>query len=444
MALRRKKIELVLLAGLLCMLLSGCFVKTVDELYSLPRHSDEYDTLQKAVDSVMTESGCSYCAPISGSNQQSVQLADLDGDGEEEAVVFAKTNGDKPLKAYIFDKLDGAYQNIAVIEGSGTAFARVEYVNLDDGSGMELLIGRQLTDQVLQSVSAYALNDGKIVELMTASYSQFTTCDLDNDARADLFLLRLDPESRKATAELYRYRDEKMERGPEVALTRDVQSVKRITTGFVAYNIPAVFVTSAEETDALTTDVFIFRGGTFQNLSAADQTQQMTRNPFAYACDINADGLVELPELVQLPAADAAGETYSLIRWYNLGLDGKRHVVLRTYHRFAGGWYVEIPEEWDERITIQKAPDIEGARGGLVFSSWNGAAVSDPIFTIYAFTGPERLENAPADGRFILLEQADTIYAASLGTAEQVKTLTQERLRQMFHIIHVDWNSGET
>ena len=158
--MKLRRFSPVLLAGALCLLLSGCFVKTVDELYTLPRHSDEYDNLQMAIDEVMAADGCSYSAPVSGSNQQSVQLADLDGDGEEEAIVFARTAGEKPLKAYVFDKKDGAYQNVAVIEGNGTAFARVEYVDLDGEAGQEILIGRQLTDQVLQSVSAYALENG--------------------------------------------------------------------------------------------------------------------------------------------------------------------------------------------------------------------------------------------------------------------------------------------
>ena len=70
-------------------MLSGCFVKTVDEMYALPQHSDEYYNLQQAIDAVMT-GGASYCAPVSGVNQQSVQLADLDRDGEDEAVVFLK------------------------------------------------------------------------------------------------------------------------------------------------------------------------------------------------------------------------------------------------------------------------------------------------------------------------------------------------------------------
>ena len=100
--MKLRRFSPVLLAGALCLLLSGCFVKTVDELYTLPRHSDEYDNLQMAIDEVMAADGCSYSAPVSGSNQQSVQLADLDGDGEEEAIVFARTAGEKPLKAYVF------------------------------------------------------------------------------------------------------------------------------------------------------------------------------------------------------------------------------------------------------------------------------------------------------------------------------------------------------
>ena len=442
--MRRKRIALA--AGLLLMglLLSGCFAKTVDEMYTLPRHSDEYDNLQKAIDEVMDEAGCAYSAPISGSNQQSVQLNDLDGDGEEEAVVFAKTSGEKPLKAYIFDKVDGAYQNVAVIEGNGAAFARAEYADLDGEAGLELIIGRQLSDQVLQSVSAYRLDGGEVSTLMTANYSQFTLCDLDNNGKQDLFVLRIDTEKYPGEAELYRYKDGAMERGSAVRLSSGVTKIKRMTTGLVAYNLPAVFVTGVLDGDSLTTDVFIFRGGSFQSLTEQTQTQQTVRNPFACACDINGDGIVELPELVALPAADAAGETYSLIRWYHLDPNGTKTIVLRTYHRFAGGWYVEIPESWDERITISAAPQVEGARGGLVFSSWNGSAPSKPIFTIYAFTGEHRAENAAQDGRFVLLEQSDTVFAASLGTAEQVKDLTQETLRQMFHIIYVDWNSGET
>ena len=173
----KRKIWVVgVLMLLLTLVLSGCFVKTVDELYTLPKHSDEYNDLQNAIDGLMAQ-GAAYSAPVSGANQQSVQLADLDGDGQDEAIVFLKTGGDKPLGAYIFDLIDGAYQNIAVIEGGGTAFASAEYVQLDNEGGVEILIGRKLSDQVIQTLGVYSLSDGHIVELMNANYSEYTLAD---------------------------------------------------------------------------------------------------------------------------------------------------------------------------------------------------------------------------------------------------------------------------
>ena len=44
----------------------------------------------------------------------------------------------------------------------------------------------------------------------------------------------------------------------------------------------------------------------------------------------------------------------------------------------------------------------------------------------------------------LLLEQPDVCFSAQLGTAAQAQELTPDELRQMFHIIHVDWNTGET
>ena len=71
----KRKIWVVgVLTLLLTLVLSGCFVKTVDELYTLPKHSDEYNDLQNAIDGLMAQ-GAAYSAPVSGANQQSVQLA---------------------------------------------------------------------------------------------------------------------------------------------------------------------------------------------------------------------------------------------------------------------------------------------------------------------------------------------------------------------------------
>ena len=62
------------------LLLSGCALRTVEDMYTPPKRSSEYEDLQRAIDTAMN--GLSYAAPVFGEYRQSVQMADLNGDGE--------------------------------------------------------------------------------------------------------------------------------------------------------------------------------------------------------------------------------------------------------------------------------------------------------------------------------------------------------------------------
>ena len=85
------------------------------------------------------------------SNQQTVQMADLDGDGVEEYIVFAQGNSANPLQVLIFrQEEDGTCRLMEVIQSNGSAFEQVEYVQMDNAPGYELVVGRQLSDQVLR------------------------------------------------------------------------------------------------------------------------------------------------------------------------------------------------------------------------------------------------------------------------------------------------------
>lgn len=445
--MRRWKQSVMLLCGFAAAaLLSGCFVQSAEDLYTLPKRSDADYELQEAIDSVLV-GGADYSGPVSGSNQQAVQLADLDGDSEDECIVFVKASGEHPLKVYIFDKDGGDYVNMGVIEGDGSAFDSVDYIQLDGQPGMEIVIGRQLSNQVLQYVGVYSYTGERPVELLSDNYSEYTTVDLDGDGCKDLFLLRLDTDGRTGVAELYRWRDGKIVREQEANLSAGVKIIKRIVSGQMCPGVPAVFVASGDADDNVITDIFAFRDQTFQNVSTTGETGisvQTVQNYNVYASDIDGDGLIELPMLVALPSATAE-ETYWIINWYNLDLKGRQNVKMTTYHNYLGGWYVELPQAFQKEngISISRSVEVSGVTG-YSFLKWNGRnRDTEEIFTIYAFTGDDRGELAAADGRFLLAEKGDTAYAAALGGCDWAKSLTQEDLINMFHFIHEDWNSGE-
>lgn len=58
-----------------------------------------------------------------------------------------------------------------------------------------------------------------------------------------------------------------MEREKEAYLTAGASLVKRILTGNLMKDIPAVFVSSAYEDTGLVTDVFAFQNGVFQSVT---------------------------------------------------------------------------------------------------------------------------------------------------------------------------------
>lgn len=441
--MRYKKILITLMCGLLMvLLLSACSAHSSDGLYALPRQSDLYYDLQNAIDQVMTP-GTTYSGPLTGSNQQSVQLVDLDGDSEDEAVVFLKTSGELPLKAYIFDREEEQYSNIAVIEGEGSSFDAVEYVQLDGEPGYEILLGRKLSDQILQSLTVYTCKDGRMAELMTCTYSEFKVVDLDLDEHKDIFVLRLEAEERAGVAELYRWQDGHMEREQEASLSVGAKQAKRIISGNLEESVPAVFVASAYEEDTIITDIFAFRNNSLQNITTGGElgvSAQTVRNYNVYATDIDADGIIELPLPLALPSYEVGGETQWIIEWYSLTAEGRAKIKMTTYHNYAAGWYLTLPERWRDQITVSRTGDT-----GLTVSQWRGYDKSPvEILTIYAFTGETRMAQAEADGRFLLAEKGEVVYAASFGTSEWADSLTQEELSTMFHFIYLDWNSGET
>ena len=114
------KAKLIVPLVLLVLLLTGCYSFDSDSLYALPLRSEEYRALQSAVESALGSG--SYSAPVSGDNPQPVQQMDLDGDGQEEVLVFCKMDGERPLRVLIFRREEERFTLVCTLDGDGTAF----------------------------------------------------------------------------------------------------------------------------------------------------------------------------------------------------------------------------------------------------------------------------------------------------------------------------------
>lgn len=439
MARKVKICCLLLVAVLLC----GCSLRTVDQLYCLPKRSESYKDLQAAIDRHM--GSLSYCAPLSGENPQSVQRADLDGDGEDEYLLFAKGTSEKPMNILIFRLEGDGYVLSDTIVSTGSAYDVVSYARIDDRPGYELIVGRQVSDQVARSMSVYRFVDGKVQQMMTANYTRFLSYDMDADGRTELLVLRPGGTDEEfGVAELYSHRGDGMERSNEVSMSAPVDRMKRIVTGKLQDGAPAVYVASTVGEDQIITDVFALVGDAFKNVSLSAEhgtSVQTLRNYYVYADDMDRDGVVELPHLVTMRPLGESGslERQYLIRWFSLTTTGEAVDKGYTFHDYQGGWYLELDSQWASRITVvQKESAFE-------FCLWDEEGLdAQRVFTVYAFTGSDRGELAVQDNRSILYEGEDTIYSAYLEVASASYGITQESLVRSFKQIRSDWNTAET
>ncbi len=428
----------------LTVFLGGCAMLTVEQMYLPPRRSEEQSNLQSSIDREM--SGLEYAAPVSGDNQQTVQMADLDGDGQEEYLVFAKGASEKPLKILIFRQgEEDTCSLMATVELRGAAFEQVEYVDIDGSPGQEIVVGVQISDRILRIGSVYSFASGQANCILSTVYARMLTCDLDGNGRKELMVIRSgETEADNAVAMLFEWEKGTMERSKEVMLSEKADHIKRVTPGSLEGGKPAVYVASTVNESGIVTDIFTGSRENFYNLSLYGESGtsvQTLRDYYIYAEDIDEDGVLELPSLFTMKSTSTSAGTIKqhLIRWYSVDQAGNQTDKRYTFHNYTGGWYLELDGSWISRIAVEQEENT------FIFYLWDEEEMeAQALFAVYSFTGKNRDTEADEGNRFALYRGENVVYAAKLEATSALYEITEEYLTSRFHLIRRDWIAGET
>lgn len=435
---------------MLPLILGGCIMMaSVEDLYALPKLPQEYQALGKHIEKILSD-GAETASPASGSHLQSVQIEDLDGDGIAEAIAFFRNNNDeRPLKIYIFRAVNDAYEQAALIEGSGTSVYSIGYEDMNGDGVKEILVSWRVGTQ--QALSVYALEDLSPTLLMSAAYARYEIVDLDHDEQMELIVLRGDEtEMSSSLADYYDWDGASLLLESSARLSVAVSELHWLRIGALAGGEAAVFVTGrvagVEETSRAVTDILIYRDAQLENILLSPETGvsvQIARFLGIQPADIDGDGATEVPMPARLPVVENGEEMWK-VYWSEYDVNGNAEQDVMTYHNLTDSWYLLIPEAWDGRFTVVQNNTNSGEHETRFYSVSNRRA-DKLLFTIYTLTGDNRETQVATGDRIILRRQFSAVYALKLEKEyeEWRYAIATEELISRFNAIVTQWSTGE-
>lgn len=444
----RRQIRVLAAALLLSVSLSGCGGLNLEfnpeELYTLPELPAKYTELNAQINAIL-EDGAEYAAPTSGTNIQPVQLTDLDGDGQQEAVAFfRKAEDEKPLKIHIFSARDDRYEQSAVIEGSGASVYSVAYSDLDGDGRTELIVGWRVNAE-LQALSVYALTPAGPLELLrSVSYVRYASADLNGDGLQELVVLHSDEEG-EGVADYYDWQEGTLvpQSPARISVTMgELSQQGRLNVGRLRDGGPALFVTGVTEQSGAVTDILALRNGELANITLSEATGVSGEiAPFygLYPMDIDGDDRTEVP----VPVSADGAAPFQRVDWRSFALDGTWEVAASTYHCVEDGWYLRLPDAWVDQVQAERSGS--GGESSVTFYTLDEAGERDAaILRITALTGSGREVRATRGSRFSLSRQSTAIYTAELPeTPPWDGAMTAEEVRAAFSLIAREWLPGD-
>ena len=437
-----RRLLLTLAAFALLTLFSSCFCITTDDLYSLPEASDEYVNLQAKLNEIIN-TGAEYLPPESGPNRQSVQLKDIDGDGINEAIVFFYAPWvDKPLKIHIYKNVQGDYELADVIEGNGAAIDSVRYLDMDGDGVLELAVGWKMSPS-LKHMALYSMKGFEHIQIADADYSALASGDLHGNNKNNLIVISLPSADTPGQLQVISMMDDGEVVKNSAELPNDVASVSNLVTGFMADSAPAIFLDCKDADGFMSTYMYPCTADGLKNITADLGEASSVRERTA-SMDINKDGVVEIPFPRALP--QQSDTTYYVIDWYAFDSVGNHGLTLTTYHNYTDGWYLILPDNWYDQVSIRREASVSGERS-IIFSfivSGNSDVTHYDFLKVYALSGAGREDRSKLPGRFVLSSDSDTIYVAELRAQANSFgiTFSQQYVQTNFGIIYSDWMSG--
>lgn len=442
----------IFILSLILLFLSGCTYQMGDGLLSLPKLPQEYVELQKLYDQIL-DTGATYVSAKTGSNRQSVQLADLDADGENEVISFFK-KPDGAFSVYVHKKNGKSYSEIGNILGVGKNIKSVEYINISATGEKALMLSWEVEEMSQAALSVYTLSNGVIKNVLDLQNLGYFVVDIDMDAKEDILAIYRNSEEKTNIAEMYSFSGTECAMVAQTQMSIESDKIVNITSGMTASGKKGVFIDSSTIDSEYVTDILVYSNGVLSNESIDNESGSANitkRHINIFSSDIDGDGIIEIPRAKMFIGYTdpLSSDTRWKINWSKIEKGKILANPLRTFYNSLEGWYLILPNQWGDEVSaiinteanISKTTFFVPHRTGKEKYSMSYSE-NNSIVSIYVITGDTReiFEKHPD---IVILKQTETTtYACKTYENDYTgySVTGDEIVRLMRFVKNTDWS----
>ncbi len=377
-----KKLIITFFVLLVCAsLVFGIYnIKSFDSLMRPPKLGGENSKLQQAFEATVSKSdGIIMKNPLDGEYTSTYLFYDLNGDGNDEALVFySDLSEDNMACVNVFKKINDEWSFVSKIKGKSEEIYQVDFADFNGDGICELLLSWKSSEPLdsLNSsdyssmgnrlLSIYSYSEATTKLLKTESYSNYYIDDFDKDDSEDLFLVNIslnDQEKRTSGRLISFYDDYSVSQDQSIVMTGMLNIFNIVSDSVIEDNkaITRIFVDGTISENAVITEVVNIIQKSFEvSLPLYEQNQSTQpsslRDSKTSSFDFDNDGEVEIPTLEKLPYSelilkdsDESGQI-NLTVWQELNRT-KLSVDEKCIYNSSFKYMFIFPDNWINDVT---------------------------------------------------------------------------------------------
>ncbi len=430
----KQRIVRILACLLLVTLFTGCNGGLFDPEYAITAPTDGiyqgvYDAVRQAVGKDIV---LKY--PAVQGLHTAYYPWDMDGDGTKEVLVFYQLSSKGGMtRVHLLKQGEDEWLSLQDLDSVGSDIMHVDLCDLDGDGASELCIGWSVATTNAHHMSVYQSDNGLLVQRAAEEYSQYVICDINNDRVQDLGLAVLSAETKTSALRFYTLKEGVFTLMGSIGLDGNVISYEKITAAGITAQNTGVYLDVYKGTDSMITELVYFKGGKLYNpFAGGDDNVNIATLRYCnlQSTDINQDGVIEIPFMVQLPGYDSVEEdrdiTHYTIDWRYWG-GNLSDTVASWFYNTRDGYYLELDSSWKNKFTVMYDVSLKA----YVFYYWKGDSPGVPLVALRTFEAGSFVEGEYQK----LAENETTVWGASILANHKELPVNYQKLKENFHLI---------